>query len=137
MQPQLGMEPTAPAYYQSGELSSSHQPKPSTRRPPSLSPPSRRAISPTRAGANDSGGVHRPLEPLVPPSVAAEREELERQRAWRSARWNELHFHHRESLVKELERRILLLIWVTVELVTQQLHIAGVLHRGRCAHFDG
>ena len=61
---------------------------------------------------------HRPLACVVPPSLVAEREDMERQRAWRSARWNELHYHHKDSLAQELEKRILLLIWITVELVS-------------------
>ena len=72
---------------------------------------------PPFSSAADSAPALRPLEEVVPPSAAKEREELERQREWRTARWNELHWHHKESLAIELERRILLLIWITVELV--------------------
>ena len=127
--PRDDMMPKHSSYYQSDDLPSAHRPKPAARPPPS--PSSARSPSPFLERAEDSGAARRPLEPVIPPGVAAEREEVERQRQWRSLRWNELHYHHKESLAKELEQRILLLLWITVLLV--HLHLTVSHHPAHLA----
>ena len=79
---------------------------------------SSRPYSPCAQSRSDASPVSRPVELVIPPSVLDQRREEERLRAWRSARWNELHFHHKDSLAEELKKKILLLIWVTVLLVS-------------------